>query len=265
MPKLYKSEFDSNIFGVNVYKIHLSKALTSELSFDNILRNKKIDVVFCTSAIIQSNLRLLEKYGFSLISIRATYILYLKEFLDNQFRLINTSSKDIQIISGSERTNITRNQITEFAGVLLPKSRYSKDEQISKQIGMNFFTTWIENSLYHHYAEKAFMAIKDSKIIGLVTVKIRYRRAYLDLICVFPKYQKLGVGKLLLLQVIKYLLLRKIEILEASTQGENIQANIFYQRNRFILKNIELDYHKHFNWRRNLLIKSAELSRLNFV
>lgn len=244
MLKIHKSEFDSKIFGRNVYKLYIDHTLKRNDVIENLLSDKKVDILFCFSIFSNKNISLFEKMGFLFISIRTTYTLSLNH---TSATIQLRPHKNISIVrQPSKGIRITEKDITSLARVLISTSRYSKDINIPSSLGREFFESWIKNSLFHNFADEAFLAVYKKKVIGLVSYKLKKDTAYLDLICVLPKFQNRGIGKLLLNKVLDRLKDKNISTLVTSTQGENIAANIFYQKNKFIIKNIELVYHKHF-------------------
>lgn len=245
MYNLDKSPFDSQLFNCNVYKLHIDKEIAHENEIRKLFVDKNIDILFCFSKFFNKNISVLQNLGFSFVSIRSTYQLHLKSYIfAKKSKKLPPAIKIIQY--SSTRWKILTEDISRLAEVLLPQSRYSKDRAIPKKIGRKIFEAWIQNSLYHQFADDAFIAVKDKRLIGVISFKVKQKVAYLDLVCVLPEFQSRGIGTLLLHQVINHLKEKNVATLVTISQAENIPANIFYQKNQFIIQDIEMVYHKHF-------------------
>ena len=236
---IIRENFDTNIFGKDVYKMFLKKRYDKSFLSKKILNIKK-SLIFCFSVFDEKNIKILKDLDFDFISIRETY-----------FRLSNsvkelTIKKGFRIYSLNDKIPlIDKQSLKQMAMTLGKTSRYFKDSKISTRDAMKFYITWLDNSLYRSYADNYFLIFKDKKLAGLVTLKIKNNSGFIDLIGVMPTFQNLGLGSLLLNKSLNFFKEKDIDDVFVITEGENIQAGAFYQKNGFIKKYIELVYHKH--------------------
>lgn len=242
MIKFYKDGFDSNIFGGNIYKLFIDKKIESEDVITNLLKNKDISYIFCFTTFNNFNIDILTKLGFRLISIRNIY----KKIFDK----VNPSLKipaGYKIFRNSKRQiELSDIQITDIANVIGNTSRYFKDNKLPKKKSLNLYRNWIKNSLYRGYADESFVIFKNKSLAGIITLKIKPEGGYVDLIGIAREFQNKGLGGVLLQKGVKYLLGKKIKNMYTITEGENVPASRFYQKNGFILDDVQLVYHKNF-------------------
>lgn len=241
MIKYFKDPFDSKIFEKEVYKLIIEK-FVSEKQIKNLFQKKSQNLVFCFTPFCNKNIKVLESLNFNFTSIRTTYkyriTKALKTNLPSSIFKINQLSKT--------PINLYKNNLKNLANILAQTSHYCKDPQLTSKKAEKLYITWLENSLYHKYADEAFYITVKNRCIGLITLKIKENQGFIDLIGLEKKFQHQGLGKSLLAKGINYFQNKKIKNLLAITEGENIPANRFYQKNTFIVDKIELVYHKHF-------------------
>jgi ribosomal protein S18 acetylase RimI-like enzyme len=133
-----------------------------------------------------------------------------------------------------------------MAEILGRTSRYFKDKQISPKTSLQLYVTWIENSIFNGYANQCVLLMKDNRLAGIHTMKLKNGTGVVDLIGLGKDFQNMGFGKTLLEEGIKWMQKQDVDTIEVITEAENIPATAFYQKNGFIMKDIELVYHKHF-------------------
>ncbi|MCX8008470.1 MAG: GNAT family N-acetyltransferase [Patescibacteria group bacterium] len=240
--RIVTEEFDSSIFKKKVLRVILNSSLyASEIEFlREELSKIRNAIVYCTIPVTSTHIRVLEDCGFSLISIRNTYV-YRRD--------LNKTFEDklpgYKVIEFRSDMNISDNVIHRFATVIGEVNRYFKDPKINKQHSQELYIQWIKNSLYHGLATKCFFVCWGQDQVGICTTRLNGSDARIDLFGVLPEFQERGVGKLLLGQALQYLLSHDPNIIWVATAGENIRANIFFQRNGFVIEKVELVYHKH--------------------
>jgi len=235
-----KDDFDSNIFNKNVYKLFLKQEIdTEDILFisDNIP-----DIVFCFSIFSNRNIRILEDLGFRFISIRTSYHLEFKE------KVVPKKEKNITIKEfGESGESVSKDDIRQLSDIIGKKSRYFKDPDVPRQIGKRIYFEWLNNSLFKGYADTVFLLYKKKEIAGLVSLKKQKEKGYIDLIGVKDNFQNKGFGTLLVGKAISTFIDYGINDIYVITEGENLQANYFYQKNGFRIQNVELVYHKHYD------------------
>lgn len=242
MIKFYQDKFDSEALGRKVFKLYLDRSINNEKELLSIFNQHRVDVIFCFSAFSNKNIAILEKLNFSLASLRNTYKFSSATAdravkLDNRFKIL-PNSKD--------KPKVARSDILSLAKVIGSTSRYFHDKNIPKSRAHRLYVKWIENSLDDNYADESFCLLLKNKLIGLATVKIKDGDGFIDLLGVNRAYQNMGLGSILARRAVNYLKNQKINDIFVITEGENLAANIFYQKRGFIINKIELVYHKHF-------------------
>ncbi|MCS6955737.1 MAG: GNAT family N-acetyltransferase [Candidatus Calescibacterium sp.] len=225
--KIVTEEFDSSIFKKKVFRVILNSSLsTSDVAFlHEELARMHDAIIYCTIPVISSHIGVLEDCGFSLISIRNTYV-YRRDFLNKTFE---DELPGYKVIEFRSDMNISDNVIHRFATVIGQVNRYFKDPKINKQHSQELYIQWINNSLYHGLATKCFFVFWGENPVGICTTRLNGSDARIDLFGVLPEFQGKGVGKLLLGGVLKYLLSYNPNVIWVATAGENIRANIFFK------------------------------------
>lgn len=219
--------FDSSTLGVSSYKLYPKVPTLPHTSGRGFYS--------CFTPCDPSMIRSLEVSGFRLISIR------------NIYRLGDVPSEQKSVgvtIQPFARQLISKQNITELVRPIWEFSRYKRDREIPVRKSLELYQKWGENSLYGGYAQRCFLAIKSKKYIGICTVKVRGDGAYIDLMGVVSGWQGRHIGSALLKHTISYCT-KKFKNIFVVTEGENVRANAFYQRNGFRLHDVELVYHKH--------------------
>ncbi len=85
----------------------------------------------------------------------------------------------------------------------------------------------------------------DNEIAGILSLKKDQDKFFIDLLGVNSNYRRFGLASVLLSKAIEWASSFDGSIY-SYTQGENIIANRFYQKNGFITKGFKLIYHKIF-------------------
>lgn len=239
--QLLLDPFDTEILGKNVYKLYLKEDRENE--FLKLIRKVTKGIIFCFTPFSSENINLLQRAGFILISIRSTYILDLNSYLK---RKIGNFAKGYKILNRKESIKILQKKyLIQLASTIYRTSRYSKDKFLEKSGSEQIYISWINNSLYNNYADEAFLVFNKLTPVGIITIKIKGKNGFIDLLGIIEEHQKQKLATYLLKKAIEYLIKQDIDDIFVITEGENIPANKLYQKNNFILQNMELVYHKH--------------------
>lgn len=245
--QLIIDNFDSKILKTDVYKLYLEEKIIEEQFTEKVKKIKK-GIIFCFTDFSPENFTLLENLGFHLVSVRNIYKLDLKTYLKKE---VSSFPVKYKILPKKETTKILKeNNLIQLAQTIYQTSRYNKDNSLNKKLALDIYINWFKNSLYGDYADEAFLVFDGSSAAGIITIKIKDNEGFIDLLGVLGKYQNQNIATHLLKQGISYLLSRRIKDIFVTTEGENIPANVFYQKNNFILHKIEFAYHKHILLRR---------------
>ncbi len=236
--KFIKDEFDTAILEQDAYKMTLGET-SKKIDVEHSVQKVGKGIIFCFTPCIPSHIAILEGLQFSLVSIRSTY------------RYAGTLTKTHVLPKGygikpfTSSQPIRDKQIRKLAANIHAFSRYHKDHNIAADKSLEIYIQWIKNSLFNGYAKESFLAWLKEEPIGICTIKIKDNQGFIDLLGVLPGHQDKKIGKELLARSIEYLLSRRVDDIFVVTEGENIKANIFYQKNHFVINNVELVYHKH--------------------
>ena len=236
--KLTHDEFDSSILNIPTYKLSLYvDDDVSEIKHKIKIVSKGL--ICCFVSVAMKYIQALEMLDFQLISIRNTYKKTEKQEEKNDL----LSGYSIESINTS--ADLTNEIIRELVIPIYQKSRYCIDPLISRENGLFIYEQWLRNSLDNKYADQCFLARYKDKPIGICTAKIKDEIGYIDLLGVLPEYQHKHVGINLLQKTLQYMERKGYSSSRVITEGENIIANVFYQKNHFILEKVDLVYHKH--------------------
>lgn len=236
--KTIKDEFDTSILGHDVYKITLDDKTTGAEIEEGVQAIHK-GIVFCFTPLVSQNVTTLEKLQFHFMSIRSTY-----KFVGPVPR-VDPLPAGYSIAPFVSSDIISDSDIYDLAHPIYVFSRYYKDTRIPKNKSMELYIQWVNNCLYKGYAQQCFLTWHQGKPIGICTVKIKDGKGFIDLLGVLSDYQDKTIGKQLVVRSLDYLKSRKIDNISVVTEAENIKANIFYQKNNFVIQGIALVYHKH--------------------
>jgi ribosomal protein S18 acetylase RimI-like enzyme len=242
MIKLFQDKFDTEILGCNVFKLFVDEEIKQKQQLEDQLREHKMDLLCGFTKFSADNISFFECNKFNLISLRTTY-----GYTGMSKQKIVTIPEGFTLRTGQQKqSDINPSDIIEIANVLGNTSRYFKDKKIDTEKSLQLYITWIENSIFRGYANECLLLMEGNRLAGIHTLKIKNNTGYVDLIGVCNNYQGMGLGKILLYKGIEWLQKQNVEKIDVVTEAENIPATAFYQKNGFIVNNIELIYHKHF-------------------
>lgn len=236
--KFSKSEYDSVFFKKIVWNLSINKNL-NKTQLNNILKmikEEKIDLIFCVTNLNYYTIESLKRLDFKLISIRNVY----SSDLNSSKKLQNKKS-DLNITQNLPKIN--EKDISIFANSLIKNSRFYKDPLL-KHFSYDYYKKWLVNSISNN-KNRNFYAIYDNKISGLLLLKFNRGIPRIELISVKPKYQYLGIGSLLINKAKNSLAKDNKNKLIAGTQADNLKAIRFYEKNGFRTVGTDLIYHKH--------------------
>ncbi len=226
-------QWDSDFFGFKIGKINILNEKLEELS--TILAYAKSE-----------NYRLVYCFGYCNLWIDNLTLAKLGGiFVDAKIIFtcdVQGKSKDVSEVYEYDSNNVNY-QLLELSYISGKYSRFRIDPLFDPNDFKRLYKTWIENSVNKQIADKIFVVKFQGKIAGMVTVKIKDKYGDIGLIAVDPLAQNKGYGKQLIGAVNKYLLEAGIFMIEVTTQLENKQACIFYQKCGMKEKNVTNIYH----------------------
>jgi ribosomal protein S18 acetylase RimI-like enzyme len=234
-------EFDSKLLERNVSKLTIV-AGDKEDDVSRTLQQVQRGAVYAFVPFTYSWTRYIAENNFYLITIRSTY----------KFRH-HAHTHHVELPVGLTLHTLGDGGIpSEIKGIqnvrdgLAHESRYRKDPQIGIEMAQKIYGVWLENTFFHGYADEYFALTDGNTLAGFVSLKVKDRKGYIDLLGVSPAYQNRQIGSYLIVKAISYFKANGIEDIFVITEGENIRANRVYQKNGFVSWDICLVYHKHF-------------------
>ncbi len=238
-----KDDFDTKLLGKDSFKLIINESTDRDykavlLSLKSI---KSAALVCCSIPFGHSFVPRLLAEGFELISTRNNYGAKLSSIAE-----MPASAHAPEItIAGNINTLGNIKDFEILIKNLSKHSRYCKDRAITNTVAEKVYDAWFYNSLYNGYADKIIIAQLNATNVGFLSLKIAESIATIDLIVVDPGYQGLGVGGKMLTQAKNYLEPRGVDLIKVETEAENIHANRFYQKNKFLTESFSLLLHKH--------------------
>lgn len=121
-------------------------------------------------------------------------------------------------------------------------SRYRLDPNFPIECFNLLYHKWIENSIFTDYATDVLVYRMDNRPVGLLTFKNSRGISNIGIIAVDPKSQGCGVGSKLIKHY-QSLLGDSIKVLDVVTQGVNIPARCFYEKNGYTITSKTYIYH----------------------
>lgn len=236
--KFTKDDFDTSILNIDTYKVYIDKKDNISSLSDKIATLKN-GLICCFTPVDVEYTGLLESLGFHFVSIRSTY----KRMQKPMGKIILPRGYSINAIDSS--VVLTDDEIRELVLPIYLKNRFCKDPLISRDKGLQIYMQWFKNSIYHAYANKCFLASYEGKSVGFCTAKISSSIGIVDLLSVVPKHRGKHLGTCLLQKTMQYLHSQEIDSIEVIVEGDNLGAIFVYQKNNFILHDVQLVYHKH--------------------
>lgn len=122
------------------------------------------------------------------------------------------------------------------------KSRFKLDPFLNTKF-KDIYRIWIEKSLSGELADRVFIYQDEEKIEGFITVSNKSGIGSIGLIAVSKNKQGRGIGKLLLNKTDQWFQQQNIKRAEVVTQSENKGACRFYEKNGYVIKEIQYIYH----------------------
>ena len=128
-------------------------------------------------------------------------------------------------------------------------TRFFYDPCFSDDVCRKLYATWIKRSC-EGYADQVFVAEKKGEPIGYISCHLNRISSIgqIGLLGVSQKDRDRTVGKMLLLNSLKWFTGQQIEKIRVVTQGRNIAAQRFYEGFGFRTSLVQIWYHKWFTF-----------------
>ncbi len=205
------------------------------------LIDHKLEIVVGITNVFVENIKFFEDEKYKLISSKSLYCLEKeKDYVANFPSEFEVLTNDDYIL------DLSSSGVFELIEEIGKTSHYCKNLELGKNACRSIYKEWLKNT-FDGYSEKVFVVLEKSekKIVGILSLKKNQDKIFIDLLGVHSNCRRLGLASILLGKAIEWVKTLN-EDLYVYTQGENISANRFYQKNGFIIKNFKLIYHKIF-------------------
>ncbi len=232
--------WDSDFFNIKIAKIYID-AQMSEKDFNNSLNVLKsnsysLAYVFLNESNYKSN-KINYLDDSKIIDKKVTFIknITVEDFDYDTNLLQNVKSALFQKLN-DDILSITY-QTGEF-------SRFKIDSKLPTGSFEHLYKTWIQKSINKEIADEVIIINNnENKIIGLITLKIKKKTGEIGLIGVDFNNRGEGIGSKLIKLCQNYFLNNNINIIEVTTQKNNVNACKFYLKNSFEIKQVDYIYH----------------------
>lgn len=122
-------------------------------------------------------------------------------------------------------------------------SRFAVDKNFSAK-SKDLYKVWTMRSFFEAYCDQLYYYLKNNRPAGFVTLRIKNGVPFIDLLAVDRPYRRLGVAAELLKASETWAVRQGFNELRVVTQGGNLPALQFYQKNGFVTCDVTLFYHK---------------------
>jgi dTDP-4-amino-4,6-dideoxy-D-galactose acyltransferase len=224
-------KFDSDLFGYNVYSVHVAgladstviKVVLSEA------RKVKASVVY-----LFTEEKLPDKHDEYLMDTKVTFkrlIVEADTSFDNKIKEYSSKNLDNRLL-----------KLAVSAGVY---SRFKIDKNFKRNEYEKLYKIWIEKSVSGEVANKIFVYIEnDGSLVGFITVKLNPGGiGSIGLIAVDKNFRGKGIGAKLINRSLEYFFDNKCDTVTVATQLNNIPACKLYQKTGFTISEKIYCYH----------------------
>lgn len=226
--------WDSEFFGLRVGRV-IRRSLDPGY-LDAVRRWRREQDVAClyflASSDDPSTVRLAEDAGFRLVDVRITFQRPLDDLSPTRERrtIRPCTAKDLDALRAVARTNHRH-------------SRFYFDERFAPERCDDLYGRWLEESL-RGFADAVWVADHDGEVAGYLTVhRRRDGTGDIGLVGVSESARGRGVGSRLLEETLRWAASEGLSRMDVVTQGRNLGAQRFYQRQGFTTRSLELWYH----------------------
>ncbi|MBI4646849.1 MAG: GNAT family N-acetyltransferase [Bacteroidia bacterium] len=123
-------------------------------------------------------------------------------------------------------------------------SRFKTDNHFPKGSFERLYTEWIYKSMQKELADIVFVHKTNDIINGMITLYVRNYTGYIGLVGVDYTFHRQNIGNKLMAAAKNYFIQKNCVKIEVVTQGDNIPACKYYEKNGF--KKIKTEYLFHF-------------------
>lgn len=232
--RIEKLEWDSAFFDLNVLKIDLSNSTfsTIELAIEIaiLINTTQLIYFFCKPNQVEHHLYL-QSIGAKLYDQKVIFA----QVLDGNYN----SNNSIKSLSKKEITP----QMVSLAVQSGEFSRFKLDTKIPHEKFVELYRIWITKSINKEIATETFGYYEDEKLLGIITLGIKNKRADIGLLAVDSKSRGKSIGNKLIEHTMNFAKMKNFKTIQVATQLENELACNFYKKNKFIQESVTNIYH----------------------
>lgn len=126
-------------------------------------------------------------------------------------------------------------------------SRFHNDPKFRSFV-KNLYHQWVENAIFHHYCDKYFIYFEKDSPLGIIILKSKNKKMFIDLFGVHKDFRRKGIGTDLLRTAESWARDNKYSSLYVPTQKSNKIAVSVYEKFGFRFSKEIFFYHI---WREN--------------
>lgn len=134
-------------------------------------------------------------------------------------------------------------EMYKIARMIGERSHFMKDKRIGEFHSNGIYEIWMRNSLNGKMADRVFVCAHENTVVGLVTCSKKNGYGTIGLIGTDPRFQKQGVGSVLLETAENWFYQNKISELRIITQVDNLGAIALYKKMGYEIDKVEFTYH----------------------
>lgn len=213
-----------------------------KLDWDSAFFELNIGKAFVTNVMDLKSLEDINAASFNLIYLFSNQPLPQLTAIDERVELErkidvseNYVAEDILIWKGN-----TTKELLELAISSGHQSRFKKDLKLANKFEL-LYKMWIEKSVNGTLADYVLVAQQNSKIVGMLTLKLKENFSEIGLVAVSLQGQ--GIGNKLMQKAFQLTKTHHKKLIKVVTQKENKGAMLFYEKNGFYVKKIDYVYH----------------------
>jgi dTDP-4-amino-4,6-dideoxy-D-galactose acyltransferase len=231
-------DWDTEFFGYNVAFLsclHLTENIYRKISLFIKENNTRLVEYLCNCH-DRKSVEIAEKYGFSFVDIRLTFVKPL------------VNAEIVTLTPGLEFRKSTEEDIPALESIangIYTKSRYFFDKTFEESKVIEFYLSWVRRAVRGEFDDECWCLIDDNRPFAFCTLRyVKSDTAQIGLLGMSNAYHGRGLGKTLLKSVFSVLVEKKISRVIVVTQGRNYPAQNLYQSVGFTTKENQLWYHK---------------------
>jgi dTDP-4-amino-4,6-dideoxy-D-galactose acyltransferase len=232
-----KLNWDSTFFGFNIAELELKEADGFNLDQLNDYSDKNsIKLIQCRlNVACNENINNIRSNGFEFVDLKINFWTKTNKVSSTNRIVRRATVKDVD-------------GLKKIAGeVFAEESRYHHKNINLKKVN-DFYQTWVEKAVFGTFDDYCLVVERNNIVKGFVTLKENDKnKIVIGLIGVSKDSHGMGIGSDLIGECIAIAQRENYSEIEVSTGGKNIEAQNFYIKNGFKIKEIQAWYYKWFD------------------